>query len=531
LRRRRCEGMILQAPLLWVSIVLPIAIGIIAWPIRSKAGLHALFYLSSASLLIPLVVVFYGYASGVLEGGSVIDPLIINVTKYSIGTIALGIDGLSAPVIIGLSVVTAFVAIYSIKYMETRIDEMQRHGERVPGLGTYLLLYNIFAATMLGLAYSTNLVEFYVFLEGSLISSFLLIAFYGYGDRRRIALLYFVWTHLGAVVFLTGVLYLGLLLHGFNYLVLTGEQLRSIGSVEYIGAAATLIAALMLFGLFVKMAIFGVHMWLPYAHAEAPTPISALLSPNLIGLAGYAIARFMIPLFPTQMLSWRPFLLGLAFTTIVYAGLVALRQTDFKRFLAYSSISQMGYMLLGLSTLNPYGITGAMLIYLSHAIGKAVLFMTAGVFITELEGLRDIGRMGGLARRYPLVASLALFGFMNLAGLPPSVGMWSEIFVVLGVVNSYLFRGYEYMFGLSLLLIVALTVTAAYSFITMRRIFYGQPRSKVEAREVVDGFKISMLAIALFSVVFFLAIDPLTSGLSFAASHVVLLNGLIGGVS
>jgi len=523
--------MMLQVPLLWVSIVLPIAIGVIAWPIRSRAGLHALFYLSSALLLIPLAVVLYGYASGILESGSIVDPLIINATSYSIGTIALGIDGLSAPVIIGLSVVTAFVAIYSIKYMEVRVDEMQRHGERVPGLGTYLLLYNIFAATMLGLAYSTNLVEFYVFLEGSLISSFLLIAFYGYGDRRRIALLYFVWTHLGAVVFLTGMLYLGLLLHSFNYLMLAEEQLRSIGSVEYIGAAATLIAALMLFGLFVKMAIFGVHMWLPYAHAEAPTPISALLSPNLIGLAGYAIARFMIPLFPTQMLDWRPFLLGLAFTTIVYAGLVALRQTDFKRFLAYSSISQMGYMLLGLSTLSPYGITGAMLIYLSHAIGKAVLFMTAGVFITELEGLRDIGRMGGLARRYPLVASLALFGFMNLAGLPPSVGMWSEIFVVLGVVNSYLFRGYEYMFGLSLLLIVALTVTAAYSFIIMRRIFYGQPRSKVEVHEVVDGFKISMLAIALFSVVFFLTIDPLTSGLSFAASHVVLLNGLIGGVS
>jgi len=168
--------MILQAPLLWVSIVLPIAIGVIAWPIRSRAGLHALFYLSSALLLIPLAVVLYGYASGVLESGSVVDPLIINVTKYSIGTIALGIDGLSAPVIIGLSVVTAFVAIYSIRYMETRIDEMQRHGERVPGLGTYLLLYNIFAATMLGLAYSTNLVEFYVFLEGSLISSFLLRA-------------------------------------------------------------------------------------------------------------------------------------------------------------------------------------------------------------------------------------------------------------------------------------------------------------------------------------------------------------------
>lgn len=521
--------MMLSFPWLWMSVVLPIAIGIMAWPMKSRSGLHALFYLSAAALLIPLAIVIYGYGAGYLESGSLVDPVLFNLSSYGIGTFALGIDGLSAPVVIGLSVVTSFVAIYSIKYMETRVEEMMSHGERVPGLGSYLLLYNLFAATMLGLAFSTNLVEFYVFLEGSLISSFLLIAFYGYGDRRKISLLYFVWTHIGAVVFLTGVLYLGLTIHTFDYLVVSDGALTTIGSVEFIGRAASLIAALMLFGLFVKMAVFGVHMWLPYAHAEAPTPISALLSPNLIGLAGYAIARFIIPLFPTQMEAWRPFLLGLAFTTIIYAGLVALRQTDFKRFLAYSSISQMGYMLLGLATLNPYGITGAMLIYLSHAIGKAVLFMSAGVFITELEGLRDITKMGGLARRYPLVAALALFGFMNLAGLPPSVGMWSEIFIVLGIVNTYLMRSFADMFGLSLLLIVALTVTASYAFITMRRIFYGQPRSKVEGREVVDGFKLSMLAVAVFGFIFFLAIDPLTSGLSFAVSHVVLLSGAAGG--
>ncbi len=521
--------MMLPFPWLWTSLLLPIALGIIAWPMRSRGGLHAMFYLTATSLLLPLAIVVYGYAGWYLESGSLIDPLTFNLSSYGIGSFALGVDGLSAPVIIGLSIVTSFVAIYSIKYMETRVEEMTAHGEKVPGLGSYLLLYNLFAATMLGLVLSTNLVEFYVFLEGSLISSFLLIAFYGYGDRKRISLLYFVWTHIGAVVFLTGVLYLGLTIHTFDYLVISKGGLTTIGSVEFIGRAASLIAALMLFGLFVKMAVFGVHMWLPYAHAEAPTPISALLSPNLIGLAGYAIARFVIPLFPTQMVAWRPFLLGLAFTTIIYAGLVSLRQTDFKRFLAYSSISQMGYMLLGLATLNPYGITGAMLIYLSHAVGKAVLFMSAGVFITELEGLRDITKMGGLARRYPLVAALALFGFMNLAGLPPSVGMWSEIFIVLGIVNSYLMKGFVEMFGLSLLLIVALTVTASYAFITMRRIFYGQPRSEIEAREVVDGFKLSMLAIALFSFIFFLVIDPLTSGLSFAVSHVVLLSGAVGG--
>ena len=519
--------MMLSWPVLWVSVVLPIALGIVAWPLRSRTGLHAVTYLMAASLLVPLAVVIYGYSTGALESGSLVDPFIINATRYSIGTIAMGIDGLSAPVVIGLSVVTSFVAVYSIKYMETRIEEMEREGEHPPSFGTYLLLYAIFAATMLGLVYSTNLIEFYVFLEGSLISSFLLIAFYGYGDRRRISLLYFVWTHVGAVVFLTGVLYLGYLMHTFNYMVVIDGAMKSVGSVEEVVGlgAATLIAALFLFGLFVKMAVFGVHMWLPYAHAEAPTPISALLSPNLIGLAGYAIARFVIPLFPTQMVDWRPFLMGLAFTTMVYAGLVALRQWDFKRFLAYSSISQMGYMLLGLSTLNQYGIMGAMLIYLSHAIGKALLFMSAGVFITEIHGLRDITKMGGLARRYPLVASLALFGFMNLTGLPPSIGMWSEIYLVIGVVKTpYFFSGVGDMLGLSLLLIVAMTVTAAYSFITMKKIFYGQPRSKIEVREVVDSFKLSMLAIALFSFVFFLAITPVTYSLSTAVRSVVLLD-------
>ncbi len=524
--------MLLSWSALWATIIVPIALGVIAWPLRSRAAHHALTYLSAASLLGPLAVVIYGYAVGALGRGGVIDPFILNATSYSIGTMALAIDGLSAPVVIGLSIVTAFVAIYSIKYMETRIHEMEEAGERAPSFGTYLLLYNIFAVTMLGIAYSTNLIEFYVFLEGSLISSFLLIAFYGYGDRKRISLLYFVWTHVAAVVFLTGVLYYGYLVHTFNYAVVINGTLepvtRAIGPIyQYVGSAAPLIAALLLFGLLVKMAVFGVHMWLPYAHAEAPTPISALLSPNLIGLAGYAIARFIIPLFPQQMLDWRPFLMGLAFTTIIYAGLVALRQRDYKRFLAYSSISQMGYMLLGLSTLNIYGIMGAMLIYLSHAIGKALLFMNAGVFITELHGLRDITKMGGLAKRYPLVSALALFGFMNLSGLPPSVGMWSEIYVVLGVVKTpYFLASYGNLVGLTLLLIVALTVTASYSFITMKRIYYGQPRSKIEAKESIDGFKLSLLAIAIFGVVFFLAIAPLTSSLSSVVHASVLLGYL-----
>ncbi|AFZ71142.1 NADH:ubiquinone oxidoreductase subunit 4 (chain M) [Caldisphaera lagunensis DSM 15908] len=507
--------MLLSLPALWISLLLPIVLGILAWLLgRYDSAVKALIYLSGFVLLFPLGLVLYYYATGGLSS-SIVDPIYVNFASYKIGTFYLGIDGLSAPIVIGISIVTAFVSFYGIKYMTKRIEEMKEEGERVPNLGTYTLLYNIFAVTMLGIAYSSNLIEFYIFLEGTLISSFLTIAFYGYGDRRKISLLYFVWTHIGAVLLLTGILYFGYIVGSFNYMNLVNGSLVPVGSEEAVlGSAATLIAILMLIGLFVKMAVFGVHMWLPYAHAEAPTPISALLSPNLIGLAGYAIARFVFQFFPTIMLSWRPYLLTLAFITIIYGGLVALRQKDFKRFLAYSSISQMGYMLLGLSTLTTYGIIGAMLVYLSHAIGKAILFMSAGVFITELNNLRDITKMGGLAKKYPLTAALALFGFMNLTGLPPSVGMWSEILIVMGLVQSYMLRSLASLVGFTALLIVALTMTGAYSFIMMRRIFYGQPRSKIEIKEKIDVFKLSILGIAIFGFIFFLAINPLISNLN-----------------
>jgi len=506
---------LLSFPALWLTILLPILLGILAWLLgKYEIAVKALIYLSGFVLLVPLALVLSYYATGEISK-SIVDPVYINFMSYRIGTFYLGIDGLSAPIVIGISIVTAFVSFYGIKYMTKRIEEMREENERVPNLGAYAFLYNIFAVTMLGIAYSSNLIEFYVFLEGTLISSFLLIAYYGYGDRKKISLLYFVWTHIGAVLLLTGILYFGYLVGSFNYMTLSNGSLVPVGSEEAIlGSATTVIALLMLIGLFVKMAVFGVHMWLPYAHAEAPTPISALLSPNLIGLAGYAIARFVFQFFPTTMLSWRPYLLGLAFVTIIYGGLVALRQKDFKRFLAYSSISQMGYMLLGLATLTSYGIIGAMLIYLSHAIGKAILFMSAGVFITELKNLRDITKMGGLARKYPLTAALALFGFMNLTGLPPSVGMWSEILIVMGLVQSYMLNNLASLIGFTALLIVSLTLTGAYSFIMMRRIFYGKSRSKIEGKESIDVFKLSILGVAIFGFVFFLFINPLISSLN-----------------
>ncbi len=513
-----------KIPVWYISILLPVLVGVLGLILGERKG-SLIAKLSAISLIIPTLALGHYWANvNIAEG--IVDPIVIDLTKYKLGTFALVLDGLSAPIVLGISLVTAFVAIYGYKYMTVRIEEMHSEGEKVPSIGVYYFLYNVFAVSMLGMALANNLIFFYFFLEVSLISSFLLIAYYGYGDRRKISLLYFIWTHVAGALFIAGVLYYGVKAGSFDILTISNT-----GVISYIAPASTTIgsaykiaAAAIIVGLFIKMAVFGVHMWLPYAHAEAPTPVSALLSPNLIGIAGYAFIRFAFPLFPEVIYKIHYYLLGLAIITIIYGGLVALRQTDFKRFLAYSSVSQMGYLLLGIATLSAYGIGGAILHYFTHAIGKAVLFMVAGVFITELHGLRNITKMGGLARAYPLMAAAALLGFMHLVGMPPTIGMWSELLITIGVVKAIPLTTVDNVILVAAILILSFGISAAYAFITMRKIFYGQLKEQVP-QEVMDGFKYAVIVLAVLGVVFFLIVAPLMSPLQQASELVASLIG------
>ncbi len=500
--------MYLQYPLLWASLVAPVLASLLASG-RTSAEARPAAYIVAATLLVPAAVAGYYLATGAV-GEGVIDPIVIDLSGAGLGQIALAIDGLSAPVVLGVSLITAIVAVYSLKYMEVRMREMAEEGEEPPGFRTYFFLYSLFAASMLGIAYSINFISFYIFLEISLISSFLLILYYGYGDRRRIALLYFVWTHIGGAAMLAGALAYGFAADTFNAAVVEAGRLVYVTFEEALGSVALAAGILLVVGMLVKMAVVGVHMWLPYAHAEAPTPVSALLSPNLVGLGAYGLARFALSFFPGVLEDLAPLLLGLAVATIIYGGLVALQQNDFKRLLAYSSVSQMGYLLLGLATLTAYGVAGAMLFYLSHAIGKAILFMVAGVFIAELGGLRAINRMGGLAKAYPAMAAASLIGFLHLAGIPPSFGFWGELMIVLGAASNPGVDSLSRLAVVSASLIVAFTVTAAYSFITMRRIFFGPP-TRQPGLEVMDEFKATVVTVAVLGIFLFVAAGPLFS--------------------
>ncbi len=485
----------MEGEILAYSLAVPYIVGFVQLLLNGKASGKAHAALSSASLFVSAIASVLLFAA---YGGYETPALPV----FSLGTFMLFIDGLNWPVVAGVAVVTVLVAIYSYSYMEVRFHELG-----VKDWGIYYFLYTYFSASLLGIVLSNNFILFYLFLEVSLITSFLLIALYGYGNRQRISLIYLIWTHLGGFLFLVGAFVYGLTLHTFNFYPPLSQ-----GALSSLGPLAALVAALVLLGMFVKMAVFGVHMWLPYAHAEAPTPVSALLSPVMIGIGGYAIIRIVYVLFYQLMLRAQVLLLALSVITIIYGGLMALRESDFKRLLAYSSIAQMGYMLMGIASLSPIGILGALLQFFAHAIGKSILFTSSGVLIAKNNNLRDINKMGGLARSMKYTSSLALIGFMDISGLPPTIGFFSKLFILIGVGIALVKMGLP---GLVLLAFVLLGfgLTPAYAFQAMRKIFFGPP--KIEGKEGDMYMLLPMSIIAVVGIITFaipfLIINPTSS--------------------
>ena len=500
----------LNFPVLLVSILIPLVLSISFPFLGKKLKASKLAIVSIVLLLVPFVVITSFSLSPVIRVG-VVDPSFFS--HPFVGSFSMLLDPLSAPFAFGITLVTIVVALFSAPYMEHRIEELKHEGLNPPSIGTYYMLYTVFSAAMLGLVLATNLIEFYIFLELALLPSFFLIIWYGYGNRTRIAIMYLLWTHIGGLIFLLGILTFGSSTGTFDIL-----NLRTL--TFNLGLGSTLPIAVMLLitiGLFVKMAIFGVHIWLPYAHAEAPTPVSALLSPALIGIAGYSLIRISYTLFTVQFEAISIYLVVLALITMIYGGLMALAQDDFKRLLAYSSISQMGYILLGISTLTTNGIAGGVLHFVTHAVGKSILFMVAGTIIFQFKGLRSISKMGGLAQRVPNLLILALIGFMFLMGMPPTLGLWSKLNIVVGTFDRVLGFGNLALVLISITIVVATGITAAYSFLTLKRIFFGNLPNELKGEKIPAWSKLTVAIVAVTVVgliLFFypaVFIDPLKS--------------------
>ena len=401
------------------------------------------------------------------------------------------VDGLSLPIILTVSLLCTLIAIYSIHYMERRIYE-EYHRPNNPAHATYYALYLLYSIGMMGTALATNLIEFYLFYELMLIPSWALINSFGYGKREKIGLMYLLWTHTGAVLLLMGILTAYTHLGSFEI-----ADLARLGG----DPIAIWIVLAMLLGFFIKMAVFGVHIWLPYAHAEAPTPISALLSPVMIGLGAYASVRIVVlPLYEVFK-GFSTILAVLALITIVYGGLMVLAQDDIKRLLAYSSISQMGYLLTGIAYVTTEGIAGAMFHYFSHALGKGILFAVAGILIYQTNGIRSIRKLGGLASKMPITATVFIIGFLTIAGMPPTVGFQSKWPIFLGAVEGSISLGSPKLI-LAIMTLFATTITVAYALYTIWRVFFGQlPKHLEDVREAPLIMIIPLLVLTTLSLV------------------------------
>ncbi|MFX1415327.1 MAG: NuoM family protein, partial [Promethearchaeota archaeon] len=275
-----------------------------------------------------------------------------------------------------------------------------------------------------------------------------------------------------------------------------------VGQLDLLKLIFILLAA----GFLVKMAVFPIHWWLPPVHAEAPTPISVLLSGAMIETGAYALVRFgIVTLGPAATsLSFWVGLLGVI--TMFYGGLMALVQKDIKRLLAYSSVSQMGYVLFALGMITTYGVSGGLFHLINHAFSKGLLFMTAGAVIHQTH-LRDVDLMGGLSNKMPITAFTAAVGALSIAGAPPLSGFASEWMMFLGGFQAALMDAggiaRPEFFVLSILAVSSSIVSAGYMLRYIWKVFLGpHPESLEDVKESSNWMTIPMIILAFLIVLF-----------------------------
>lgn len=515
---------------LLIATFLPLLVSPIAYILSKRSGSNATTWFSFGILAISTMLLLI--ASSNLQGGR--SAYVESYAWSQFGNFGLRIDGLSLPFAIIINILCTVLTLYSKPYMLHKIKESfeENSGKRESApdsneyksnaggneiktltvsksaeeqyvnhhMGLYFALYLTFSMGMLGTVLATNLIEFYVFFELMLVPSFFLLAFYGYGERKRIALMFFFWTHVGAVVLLLGLLAMGLFAGGFDY----DTVMHNVEKIP--DQWIVLIVFALVIGLGVKLAAFALHIWLPYAHSEAPTPISALLSPAMIGIGAYGLLRLWLELLVGDYSQYSIYINLWGLATMIYGGAMALMQDDIKRVLAYSSISQMGYILFGIGSESVLGITGATFMYVTHGLGKAILFMMAGSIILQ-TGTRSMSKLGGLAGRMPYTAVIAMIGALTIMGIPPTSGFMGEWILFNGVLQSGLENSDTLRivtFGLGIL---ATVLSAAYILWMYKRIFFGKiPEQYAKIKDSNRYITVTMAALA--AITLFLGVYP-----------------------
>jgi NADH-quinone oxidoreductase subunit M len=297
---------------------------------------------------------------------------------------------------------------------------------------TWLL---VLQTAMIGVFCARDLVVFYICFEFTLLPMFILIGVFGSTNRKIASIKFFLYTFTGSLIALAGLVYVAY--HASEQL---GYWTLDIGALADSARTMSPVAqawvlAAMLAGFAVKVPLFPVHTWLPLAHTEAPTAGSVILAGVLLKLGTYGIYRFVLGFVPVALMEHAPLLAMLSIVGIIYAGLICWVQTDVKKLVAYSSVSHLGFCVLGLVAVNAMGVSGSVLYMISHGLSTGALFLLIG-FMYERYHTRDMGQIGGLAAKMPVWSTFMVFFVMASVGLPGLNGFVSEFLCLIGTFQS-----------------------------------------------------------------------------------------------
>jgi len=388
--------------------------------------------------------------------------------------ISLVLDGFTVFMLVTVNIVAAFVNIYSVNYM-TKFTAKWK----------FYTLFMLMVAGMNGVVITGDIFNLYVFLEIAAIASYALVAFGIEHEELEAAFKYAVMGSIASSFLLLGIIFL--------YSHTSTLNMADMGNILLArghGKVIALVAPMFIFGFGLKAALVPFHAWLPDAHPSAPAPISAMLSGVLIKSLGvYALCRIFYNVLGINAHISSIFMV-LGTLSMVIGVFLAIGQWDLKRLLAYHSISQIGYVMLGIGLGTPLGVLGGLFHLFNHSVFKSLLFLNSGA-VEYATGTRDLQKMGGLMRKMPWTGATNLVASMSIAGIPPFNGFWSKLIIIIAAVQAG-------KIGYAWWAVIASILTLASFMKVMKYGFYGEQGKNLDGvKEVPFFMKFSMAALAV----------------------------------
>ncbi len=501
----RLLDLILWTPMIGV-------LGVLLIPSSNKNGIRIWSLINTLATLLLTVLLYLNFdqtVPGMQEAFTVKHAWISQFNIYY----NLGVDGISLPMIL-LTGLLFFLCVLSSWTVEKSVK-------------AYFALFLMLQASVFGVFLSLDFFLFYVFWEVMLIPMFFLIGIWGGENREYAAVKFFLYTFAGSVLMLVSMIGLYFLSgqgeSSFSILALSGGKFGN-EVLEVFGTTFSLskfFFVMLFIGFAIKVPVFPFHTWLPHAHVQAPTAISVILAGVLLKMGTYGFLRIAFPIFPEASVYFKESIAILGLINIIYGALCAMAQTDVKKLIAYSSVSHMGFVMMGLAAMTVQGTNGAVLQMFNHGTSTAMMFLMIGVlyershhrWIVKPDGSKGFG---GLYTQLPIFSVIFIIAMFASMGLPGLSGFISEALIFLGI--------YEQFTTMTILALIGLLIGAAYLLWMFKRMFFGEVIEEVREYEDMNKREIFyMIPLCVAVIVFGIYPSPLLNIMKASVGSLVSL--------